>query len=418
MKKILFLTNSYPEVRRSASILCTHRIIEKVRDMNKYEVHVICFRYSGEKQEEVINGIFVHRVGPTLWNLRNNHMIVGKLGKSINHIKEFVNKAIAIPWYPLNRPISAFLLYKSARKIHLQSIFDLVISEHYGVETIVCGCYLKHAFGSIKHIAILWDPIKGQTLTRFLPKFYTSWKVELLEKRVAKESDLIISTGAMKEFYKTYGDLPYSHRIFLGFPGLIRPDEEVETNYLSCIRPECINIVYSGQLGILLRNPLPVIKLFNQCEKAENINLIFFSVGAKEEIDKIKNTFRGHIVNNGYISIKELHTIYQHADYLLNISNVNPNMVPSKLFEYMSYGKPIISAYLSDGDSAETYVSRYAEGLSVDLKNSDEENVIALDAFLKKEHKHVPFELVQELFKDNTPERYLEVVEKVLNDER
>ena len=89
-------------------------------------------------------------------------------------------------------------------------------------------------------------------------------------------------------------------------------------------------------------------------------------------------------------------------------------MVPSKIFEYMSFGKPIISTFITDGDAAQKYVTRYPEGLCVDLKNDDATNVESINVFLKKRHKDVSFDIVSDLFKDNTPEKYLATIDIII----
>ena len=44
------------------------------------------------------------------------------------------------------------------------------------------------------------------------------------------------------------------------------------------------------------------------------------------------------------------------ADFLLNIGNSISSMVPSKIFEYISTGKPIISIYSNINDSSQYFI--------------------------------------------------------------
>jgi glycosyltransferase involved in cell wall biosynthesis len=304
-------------------------------------------------------------------------------------------------------------MFKVADNLTKKNHYDLVVSEHHGVESFVCGCQIKKENDWIKHIAILWDPIKGQTITQYLPIKYINKRIERLERMSADYSSMIISTGTMRDYYNSHHDIAKDKRQYLGFPGVIRPSEEVPTDKLTLIKEGYINVVYSGQLSPLQRDPIPVIELFNRCQFAEKINLIFFATGnVEDDIKKIK--FKGQFSYNGYIPLQELHTIYRHADYLLNISHTNPNMVPSKIFEYMSYGKPIISTFVTDGDAAAKTLANYPEALIVDLKKNDEANLQDLNLFLSKNHDFVDFEVVKHNYKENTPEAYLELIESVL----
>jgi hypothetical protein len=162
-------------------------------------------------------------------------------------------------------------------------------------------------------------------------------------------------------------------------------------------------------LSVNQRNPLPLINLLGRCEYAERVNLVFFSMGADEAVKEAAKDFPGSIECHDYIPLAELHTVYRHADYLLNVSHINANMVPSKIFEYMSYGKPVISTFVSRGDSAQKYLERYSEGLCIDLNAPEEDNISAINAFLSACHPVVPFEEIQSRFRENTPEAFLSV---------
>ena len=56
-------------------------------------------------------------------------------------------------------------------------------------------------------------------------------------------------------------------------------------------------------------------------------------MGADEILMEEAKDFKVRKVVHDYIPLNVLHTLYLHADYLLNISHVNPSMVPSKIFE-------------------------------------------------------------------------------------
>ena len=408
MKRILFVTYSYPNAHKSASVLCTHRVIKCVQDSGLYDVHVLCYQFDNEEQEMLLDGINIHRVRPTRWLRYLDGLQMSRKHESLRHIMTIIQKLFAMWCYPKMLPVSYERLKKASQLLHNKVSFDIVISEHYCVESLLCGCSLMNKYG-VKHIAILWDPIKGQTVTHYLPKSFTDNRIEKIENFAINNSSLIISTGTMKEYYRNIEDGAFGKRKFLGFPGIIAPEKDADVNVSQYIREGYINIVYSGQLSSVYRNPIPVVDLFNNCTYASKINLIFFAMGdVKERLDSF--SFKGNLSNNGYIPINELHTIYRHADFLLNISHTNANMVPSKLFEYMSYGKPIISAYITEGDAAEKVLTHYPESLVLNLNQSIIENSNKLESFLEAKHNYVPFESVQEIYKDNTPDAYLELI--------
>lgn len=414
MKKILFLTRSYPNTLGSATMLCSHRVMECTASSGKYEVYVLCLRYPKEVEEEQIRGIHVHRIKPTLWTQIRNCFHVSHNHKRLNRLCVVLQKTFTIPTYPNTEPLSVRLYYRAAKRLHKKVGFDMVVSEHHGLITLLTGCKLMENYQRLKHVALMWDPVKGEMATMKLPEPFTNRRIEQVEKYASDYTTLQISLSSMLDYHMKNGDIAADHRKYLGVPAIIKPEEEVVTEYLSLIRKGAINILFSGLLSQHYRDALPIIRLLNQCNYAERINMVFFSRGEKEQIEQAAKTFRGTIVYHDYIPLSELHTMYRHVDYLLNVSHINANMVPSKIFEYMSYGKPIISTYVTDGDSAETFVSQYPEGLCVDLKMSNDENVALLNSFLKKNHHNVSFMEVSELFLDNTPERYFKEIDKEL----
>ena len=416
MKKILFLTRSYPDTFGSATILCMHRVLNCVAASRKYEVHSLCVRYPGELCEEKVGDIHVHRVCPSWWVRMRDGFQKSRKHERLARICEVVTKTFTIPSFPQTEPLTAKLYYCAARKLHKQICFDLVVSEHHGLTTLLTGCHLMKDFPGLRHIAVLWDPVKGQMATVKLPTSYTDRRISKVEAFASLYTTLQISTFSMKAYHEEHGDIAADHRIYLDIPSVLQPEEEVVSEYLNLLRSDSINIVFSGLLSEHYRDARPIIHLLNLCEEAARINIVFFSRGEKEAVEAIAKDFKGTIVYHDYIPLAELHTIYRHADYLLNVSHINANMVPSKIFEYMSYGKPIISTYVTDGDAAKRYISKYPESVCLDLKSSYEDNQTALNGFLNKTHHFVSFEKVIELFPENTPERYMEVIEQLIQD--
>jgi len=376
----------------------------------KYEVHALCYRYPNEVHDEIIGGIHVHRLEPFWWVRMRIFFEINRKHR-LYRLSEIIQKTLTIPTYPKMEPISTKFFYKAAKRLHKKINFDIVVSEHHGLTTLLTGCKLKENFPDLKHVGLMWDPVKGEMTTMKLPRAFTDCRVNRIEEYVSPNTSLQISFSSMKEYHKKNGDIAADHRVYLGVPGILKPEPDVPTDKLDLLQKDSINIVFSGLLSPIYRDALPIIKLLNQCDDAERINMVFFSKGEKEQIEQATKNFRGSIVYHDYIPLPELHTMYRHADYLLNVSHINPNMVPSKIFEYMSYGRPILSTYVTDGDAAEKFIRLYPEGLTINLKMPDEELLPSLNEFLKSEHTEVSFDIVKELFKENTPINYFEVID-------
>ena len=93
------------------------------------------------------------------------------------------------------------------------------------------------------------------------------------------------------------------------------------------------------------------------------------------------------------------------ADFLINIDNRASNQVPSKIFEYISTGKPIVNLYYDPKSPSLSYFSRYPQVLNL-LCDPDhiEENAVALWRFVRECRRlHVGAESIEREFFDATP---------------
>ena len=418
MKKILFLTESFPDTRKSASTLCTHRVMEAFANNAEYEVHCLCSKYPDEEKIDYQNCIHIHRFERSFFTRIKYRCYIGsnRIFKLLFQCLVMLQKLIAIPFYPCTNPIMLRRWKTQVKKLHQSESFDIIIAEHHGYETLIAGCWIKKKIPQLLSIPILWDPVLGQIATKHLPNSFVKKCIEKEEQYLIKYSDYIISMRSMKNFYDNYGDYALSKRLYLDIPGILYPDELIPTKYDSVIEPEYVNILYSGLIIIPQRDPSKIINLLNKVSISKKINLIFFCAGnAQSKLNELRKQFLGKIKIYNYIPLQELHSLYKKVDYLLNISDINADMTPSKIFEYMSYGKPIISTYVTPGDAAEKYLVKYPEACIINLNDDIIENIKSLNNFFKKEHRTISFEEVHKEFINNTPQIYVETITNIYN---
>lgn len=108
-----------------------------------------------------------------------------------------------------------------------------------------------------------------------------------------------------------------------------------------------------------------------------------------------------HKIANEYISS---------ASVLLSIGNSESPMAPSKIYEYMATGKPIIHFYSWDNDPCLEPLRKY--GNSILVKENDNINKINIVNFLK--HTNVlDYEKVRKTFITSTSEYTAKIIENV-----
>lgn len=164
------------------------------------------------------------------------------------------------------------------------------------------------------------------------------------------------------------------------------------------------NWLYVGTVDKKARNPEKLCSFFKKFSD-ENVDTIsFFTNGVCDDL--IKSIIEEKNMElNGYVSHSEIEKIIETSDILLSIGNTGEysSMLPSKIFEYMSYNKKIIHFFEDDNDKAIRYLNRYKNSLLVDVRrdfSSIDKNVI--EEFLNSEV--VAGEYLEEEFYRNNPD--------------
>lgn len=419
MKKILFTIQWYPSVL-SANALCDEKIIRQLVGCNEYEISCLAYKGCNQENISVYEGVKVFRFRRSLWW---NAVIWAKQKKGlmsnvilkIDRIVLRAKQIISIPFYPVVNLKSCVKFAFHAYTLQKKNSYDIVISEHHGVDSLFAGYFLKLLFPKIKFVAILWDPISAKEPARYLPSNFSRKRSVYAEKKLLKYADYVIG---MKSSEKTVTslDLGYDDKHkFFDIPGIIHQNgsgykcDKLKKGY--------INIVFSGILSMPDRDPSFIINALNASTCADKINMTFFCTGAGRKIlEKEKKTFKGIINICEYIPHADLISVYMDADVLLNFGGVNANMVPSKIFEYMSFCKPILSTYKIDNEASKTYLDRYPLALCIDERCEIHENIKYIDCFLQRYNDtDMKFDDVEREFYINTPSIYIDLIKNIFN---
>ena len=90
-----------------------------------------------------------------------------------------------------------------------------------------------------------------------------------------------------------------------------------------------------------------------------------------------------HMHYIGLLNHEQVIKYMQESDILINIGNNLTGMVPCKIFEYMSTGKPILTTIKIDDDPSTTYYKRYGKCLVIDERNHVDASVKQIVNFLR-----------------------------------
>jgi glycosyltransferase involved in cell wall biosynthesis len=120
-----------------------------------------------------------------------------------------------------------------------------------------------------------------------------------------------------------------------------------------------IRFVYAGMLNREYRNPDFMLKIFRELSKRlPDITLHIYGRGNCHDIlEQYMDSVR--IFNHGMVKYDDVLEAFAGSDFVLNISNRTDSMMPSKVFELFSTGKPIINFTNSRKDPSKRYFQLY-----------------------------------------------------------
>ena len=172
-------------------------------------------------------------------------------------------------------------------------------------------------------------------------------------------------------------------------------------------KSEYIDVVYAGSLDTKLRNPKFLLDVFKDIKSDVPIKLNMYSFGNCENlVEKYETIVPERIIRKGKVSSVKIDSIIKQADILVTIGNNSTEEVPSKLFEYLSYGKPIIHFWFYDKDPYLEYLEKYplAKCIKVDFNSICDATNSVCDFCINNTGKLVPFEVIKTQFGECLPE--------------
>jgi len=192
-------------------------------------------------------------------------------------------------------------------------------------------------------------------------------------------------------------------------PFLIERSDQKSFEYFSS---SMVNLVFAGRFYRKIRNPEYLLKTFLSM-KSNNVLLhLFITSDCDELIDKYVKRSKGKIIVHTPVSVKTIKKIYNSADVLINVSNSIPAFKPSKIFEYISTGKPIVNFYKNN--SPDTTLIKYPNALQIDSDNTD--HLFAAEKLLKfcyqNESSQIKWEVIAKLYPNHSPRHIKTILNK------
>ena len=144
-----------------------------------------------------------------------------------------------------------------------------------------------------------------------------------------------------------------------------------------------ILMTYAGHLYEDIRRPNQMLDIISQFPK--NYTLQIIGDGCEDIIEKKKSLFKNSkLIMKGKIPFEKCLEEESRSNILVNIGNVITNQMPSKVFEYISTGKPVVNFYFSEDDLGLKYFKNYPLCFNLNVNNYTQNDVNNLIDFCNK----------------------------------
>ncbi|MBM6840752.1 hypothetical protein H6A03_04245 [[Clostridium] spiroforme] len=380
----------------SASGICVENIS---KELIKRGIQVDILTYSNSKINS-INSIKNYEVKPKLFLKR----------KKFRNFYSFQCAVSSIFMWPWNSPYFTFKLFWLVKSLYKKKQYDMIIPCYTQIDPLIASCMVKKIFPSVIVIPYFIDSLSGGPTPKLLSKNKKIKKGLFWENVLLKNVDSIVMMKSSEEHQKKYSSKKvYFNKIkFLDIPMLIKPNN---ITYFKVKYKKTINAVYVGSMPLSIRTPYYGLNLLK-----EHKNIDIQIIGDVPNNYSYKNFCKQaksiHLI--GSVSHSKAMQYISKAEVLINFGNKIAEMVPSKIFEYMSYGKPIISFAPNKNDPSVEYLKRYPKACIIFEKDEYDKNKIKLNNFLNNlNEKNIAFDQVEKIFYRNTPKAFCDYILKV-----
>lgn len=411
MSEYLFLTGTYlPMPGANGAII---DIIIKDLKNRGHSITVLSTKNNKfESDFEIINDIKIHRIDSS--NYSSNLKKKGVLSK-LNLIKRRLTNLFLFWDFPNFDRNQVDKTVKKAIEIISSNDIQHVIAVNKPHSNINASYVLKDKFPEIDFGAYYLDLLTGINKPKLLPKSIYKKLLVKSYKKTFKKLDFIL----LPESFGQLEDYNLSHELsskieFVDYP-TFNSELNIGGNYSAhnSDRKNKFSLIFAGTLDLVYRNPKVFLETVSKMDIAKND--IQINIFGKNNCQDIFDDYSSkvNLINNGFQSKEIINKYYEDSNYLVNISNSYSDVVPSKIFELFSMGKPIINFVKNEEDYSLRYFEEYPICFNFyEWKDFASQVSNLKDFMISNLGKTVDNKLLSEIYYKNQPKYTVNAIEK------
>ena len=399
------------------------------------EVDVVCAFSQGDLEPfEKVNNVSVHRVKDPSQFLRNP--AVEKNDKALISLKnkqkqnrtdgmkstlyDLMKTAVSLIRWPDRDWLWIPRAYIYAKGLAKNGQYDGMITVSHPYSSHLIGKKIKKRFPSVKWLVDIGDPF-AFAVEMPMNNFCLYRKLNYIsEKTVFEQADSVsVTNERTAERYIEFFGQHNSKKIHIIGPLIEFDLLSIQLNS-SIKKSDEISLMFAGNLINPVRKPdiflswaLGLLIAWNGRKPK-----MFFDIYGDSAIDLQKYLPMGKYFEclrlHGQVAKKDVVDAMKRADILINCGNITDYQLPSKIYEYMATGKPIINFVLNPRDTSLHAMRNYPSVLNVLAGDTDHEAVIRfMESQISQpvlENPDKCIDILQPYSTSSIADRYLEVL--------
>lgn len=398
MKRIVVLSTIYTGIP-SANGICARNIVSELINLGN-KVDVIC--YEGDisnvsNRRENIHTVKRMKIKKKL-NMFDFRSLYTKFFQLLNMNIEYLLDMELVNAY-----------YNKLIEINRINPINTIIAMYFPLECLHAAFLFKYSHRNVCVLGYELDSIEDGVANGKIQKYYNKICQKWLNE-VYLYIDYIIVMKGHENNWRTIFKRYEEKLIILDIPVLT---EKNKTTNIPC---DPIKMIYAGLIEKKYRSPSYLLNVLSELSKKINFEFYFFSKGdCENEIKQYSRNYK-NIFQRGYVFPEILEEYIQDASILVNIGNSVSRSLPSKLINYISYGKPIIHFTLQDNDICKEYLNNYELALVIEKNLSIVEASNLILQFIEEvRHKvTIKFDDIRKIYYMNDPKYSAKVINNLV----
>lgn len=358
------------ELTNSATGYCAKTVACELANRG-HHVHIVSANDKFEETQELGGHLHIYEIPRNCCRRFKNQCLASKnrlthqFGVFLSYIYKILIQVKGLfTITPLFDDTSA--LFQKASAVIEGNTIQLIIPVVNPRESLIVANRLFKQFG-IPYVPYYLDSIYGNMALRVLPDKIYKKRVLDYERKWVSDAAEIIMMRSVKNLYESIDVKEYGYISLITYLDIPLLTTTLKNNSSKRIT------IFDGQFAVLfigtmpnrIRDPKYVFSLARNLAKND---IHFYFAGKTDYMKELKilMSVNKNVHFLGQINHNEIVNYVEEADVLLNIGNSIPGMLPSKIFEYMAYGKPIISTIKYSSDMSVPYLNQYGASLIVD----------------------------------------------------